>query len=477
MGGYRFRVVFATDPMAFWRDVVVGGERTLTEFQSHINDTIGLDQNHHWFFGRGTDYWESSVKFEDPAGYRELPEELRRSETVYDAAETTITEIVDELDLGVDDRICYVFDYMANWRFFLTLKEELDAAPGRTPPTVDQETGPTVEYPIRQGNLEIVPAIRTASLTRRFGSGEDAVVAVDDLNLTVGRGEVFGFLGTNGAGKSTTISMLLGFLDPTDGEATVLGYDVTSESKELRSRLGLLPEGYDVYENLTALEHLQSAIDTKGVDDDPDHIVDRVGLEPADARRPAGDYSKGMRQRLALGVALVGDPELLILDEPSSGLDPKGVKLLRNIVREEADRGATVFFSSHVLSEVENVCDRVGILKEGRLIAVDTIDNLRQELAATSNVEVTVDSVPDVSAIGDVDGVRDVNVDGDIVSIACSLPGAKMPALRRLDEGTTVQDISIADPSLETLFEEYTGSDSVMPADSEWSEPATGETT
>jgi ABC-2 type transport system ATP-binding protein len=297
-----------------------------------------------------------------------------------------------------------------------------------------------------------MPAIETTALTRRFGD----LVAVDALDLTVEDGEVFGFLGPNGAGKSTTINVLLGFLDSSDGSATVLGHDATRESRAVRQRTGLLPEGFGVYENLTGREHVRSAIETKGVDDDPDALIDRVGLAPEDARRAAGDYSKGMQQRLALAIALVGDPDLLILDEPSSGLDPKGAKLLRKIVREEADRGATVFFSSHVLGQVEQVCDRVGIMYDGRMTAVDTIDNLRTRIDAESVIDAEVESVPDTDPITAVDGVRDVAVQAGTLRIACSRSDAKMPALRALDDATTVTDITIEDASLEALFEEYT---------------------
>ncbi|WP_232686793.1 ABC transporter ATP-binding protein [Halobacterium zhouii] len=297
-------------------------------------------------------------------------------------------------------------------------------------------------------------AIETEGLTRRF---ED-LVAVDDLDLTVEEGEVFGFLGPNGAGKSTTINMLLGFLNPSDGVATVLGMDAASDSRAVRQRVGLLPEGFGLYENLTGREHVVSAIQTKNADDDPDELIDRVGLDAEAARRAAGGYSKGMGQRLALAIALVGSPDLLILDEPSSGLDPKGVKLLREIVREEQARGATVFFSSHVLGQVEQVCDRVGIMNDGRMTAVDTIDNLRERIDAESVVEATVDSVPDTSNVAAVSGVREVTTAGDTVRVACTRREAKMPVLRRLDDATTVTDVTIEDASLEALFEQYTGS-------------------
>jgi ABC-2 type transport system ATP-binding protein len=295
-------------------------------------------------------------------------------------------------------------------------------------------------------------AIRTDDLTRRFGD----VVAVDGLDLTVEEGEVFGFLGPNGAGKSTTINVLLGFIAPSSGSAEVLGADVTTHSRAVRERIGLLPEGYGLYENLTGREHLVSAIETKAADDDPDDLLDRVGLDPEDARRAAGGYSKGMQQRLGLAIALVGEPDLLVLDEPSSGLDPKGIKLLRDIVHEEADRGATVFFSSHILDQVEKVCDRVGIMAQGELVALDTLDELRAEMGVGGVVEATVDTVPDLEPVRGVEGVRDVTATDDVVTVTCGDPAAKMPALRRIDDGTTVRDIGIETTSLESLFEEYT---------------------
>jgi ABC-2 type transport system ATP-binding protein len=304
-----------------------------------------------------------------------------------------------------------------------------------------------------QSRISDMSAIETEGLTRRFGD----IVAVDDLDLTVEEGEVFGFLGPNGAGKSTTINVLLGFLDPTAGRASVLGMDAGSESRAVRQRVGLLPEGFELYENLTGREHVVSAIQTKDADDDPDALIERVGLDTDDARRAAGGYSKGMAQRLALAISLVGSPDLLILDEPSSGLDPKGVKLLREIVREEQARGATVFFSSHVLGQVEQVCDRVGIMNDGRMTAVDTIENLRERIGAESVVEATVDPVPETSNVAAVSGVREVTTSGHTVRISCTRRAAKMPALRRLDDATTVTDVTIEDASLEALFEQYTG--------------------
>jgi ABC-2 type transport system ATP-binding protein len=310
-------------------------------------------------------------------------------------------------------------------------------------------------------------AIKTDALTKRFG--ED-VLAVDTLDLEVREGEVFGFLGPNGAGKSTTINMILGFLQPTAGSVDVLGMDVTRNSLDIRHRIGLLPEGYEPYENLTGREHVQSAIHAKGADDDPDVLLDRVGLDPDDARRAASEYSTGMTKRMSLAVSLVGEPDLLILDEPSTGLDPDGVALLREIIREEADRGASIFFCSHILEEVEKVCDRVGILSAGELVALDTIDNLRTEMRAGATVTATLDAVPEPLEVERVDGVRATSVDGRTVSVDCTEAPAKMRVLRYLDERATVEDVGIDEASLEALFTEYT--DDAPDADESTAEPA-----
>jgi ABC-2 type transport system ATP-binding protein len=310
-------------------------------------------------------------------------------------------------------------------------------------------------------------AIKTDALTRRFG--ED-VLAVDNLDLEVADGEVFGFLGPNGAGKSTTINMILGFLQPTAGSVDVLGMDVTRDSLAIRQRIGLLPEGYEPYENLTGREHVQSAIHAKGADDDPDALLERVGLDPSDARRAASEYSTGMAKRMSLAVALVGEPDLLILDEPSTGLDPDGVSLLREIIREEAQRGASVFFCSHILEEVEKVCDRVGILSEGELVALDTIDNLRTEIQAGATVTATLDAVPEPLDVERVEGVRAASVDGHTVSVDCTEASAKMRVLRYLDDRSNVEDVGIEEASLEALFTEYT--DDAPDSDETTAEPA-----
>jgi len=296
-------------------------------------------------------------------------------------------------------------------------------------------------------------AIELDGVTKRYGD----VVAVRDLSLDVETGEVFGFLGPNGAGKSTTINMLLDFVRPTEGEVRILGHDASEESVAIRERLGVLPEGFSVYDRLTGRQHVEFAIESKGADADPDAILDRVGLA-GDGDRKAGGYSKGMAQRLVLGMALVGDPDLLILDEPSTGLDPNGAKQMRDIVRDEADRGATVFFSSHILGQVESVCDRVGILRDGELVAEDSIEGLREATSADTVLQVTVGEAPDeaVDRVTGIEGVSEVIREGDALRISCE-SGAKTSVLSALeDAGVEVRDFETEETSLEDLFMAYT---------------------
>jgi ABC-2 type transport system ATP-binding protein len=217
-------------------------------------------------------------------------------------------------------------------------------------------------------------AIRTEGLTKRYGS----TAAVEDLDLSVESDEIYGFLGPNGAGKSTTIGILMDYIRPSSGRVRVLDRDPQTDVVDVHDRLGILPDRYSLYDDLTARQHLTFGIDTKRTDDSPETLLSRVGLDDA-IDQSVATFSQGMEQRLALAMALVGEPELLVLDEPFTGLDPHGVRTVREIVHTENDRGAAVFFSSHVLGQVELVCDRIGILHEGRLVAEGSIDDLRTE--------------------------------------------------------------------------------------------------
>lgn len=294
-------------------------------------------------------------------------------------------------------------------------------------------------------------AIRTDDLTKRFGD----VVAVDGLELRVAEGEVFGFLGPNGAGKSTVIAMLLDFVRPTAGSATVLGTDPRTNAERIRRRTGVLPEGSALYERLTGREHLEWIARAHGTSADATALLERVGLSDEAGDRAVGGYSTGMRQRLALGMALAGDPDLLILDEPSAGLDPTGMQTFREIVRTEADRGRTVFFSSHVLGEVEAVCDRIGIMADGRLVATGTIDELRATLDLDASIELEVASVPDDLALEAVSGVERVAVEGTTITATLRDATVKSDVVTHLADRARVLDVRSTDASLERLFDTY----------------------
>lgn len=295
-------------------------------------------------------------------------------------------------------------------------------------------------------------AIETRNLTKRFGE----TVALEELELTVEEGEVFGFLGPNGAGKSTTINLLLDFMRPTAGSATVLGLDTRSESEAIREQIGVLAEGIDLYGRLTGRRHLELAIQWSDGSTTPEALLDRVGLEETAAERKVGGYSKGMKQRLALAMALAGDPELLILDEPSTGLDPNGIRTMRELVRTEAATGTTVFFSSHDLGQVEAVCDRVGILNAGELIAVDTIDGLRDAMGAKSELYLRVSDEPTIELL-DVNGVTEVTYEDGRLVVTCDEPRAKAHTIARLlDAGIEILDIDTSSVALEDVFAAYT---------------------
>jgi len=322
-------------------------------------------------------------------------------------------------------------------------------------------------------------AIELRGVTKQFAD----VTAVRGLDLTVEEGEVYGFLGPNGAGKSTTIDMVLDLVRPTEGTVRVLGQDATADGVAIRQRTGVLPDGFAVYDRLSGRQHVEFAVRSKEADDDPDDLLDRVGLLDA-ADRKAGGYSKGMRQRLALAMALAGDPDLLILDEPSSGLDPAGAKEMREIVRTEADRGATVFFSSHILEQVEAVCDRVGILRAGELVAEDSVEGLREAVGGEETLEIALaggdadgaDGATDaaVDAVRDLDGVSRVDRDGDALVVSCA-DGAKTQVIGALeDAGVAVADFHTREASLEDLFLAYTEGDA-PDARGEDSEESTGE--
>lgn len=221
--------------------------------------------------------------------------------------------------------------------------------------------------------------VRTYALSKRFGS----VRAVEKLDLHVAKGEIYGLLGPNGAGKTTTLHMLLGVLPATSGEIEVFGKPlIPEESALVRRRVGVMAEEQRFYDNMSAISYLRFFARLYGAEEAQNRILQllqQLGLA-SESHRRLKEYSHGMRQKVAFARVLMHDPELVILDEPVSGLDPHGMKEIRNLILEENRRGTTFLISSHVLSEVEQTCHRVGILNRGRLVAEGSIDSLRKRL-------------------------------------------------------------------------------------------------
>lgn len=283
-------------------------------------------------------------------------------------------------------------------------------------------------------------AIRTENLTKFYGKARGIV----ELNLCVEQGECFGFIGPNGAGKSTTIRTLLGLISPTSGSARLFGGDVTREKTKLLRRVGYLPSEAAFYPGMRVREVLALSARLRGMDcaGEAKALCDRLQLDPS---RRVEELSFGNRKKVAIVCALQSEAELLILDEPTGGLDPLMQREFFEIVRERNQNGATVFLSSHVLSEIQRNCGRAAIIREGRMIACDSIDRLTQ----TSARRVTLRGSAPLDGL---DGIRDrAELDG---TVSFLYSGEMEPLLRRLAAGQ-IADLSVSEPDLEEIFLHY----------------------
>ncbi|WP_128477560.1 ABC transporter ATP-binding protein [Halorussus pelagicus] len=286
-------------------------------------------------------------------------------------------------------------------------------------------------------------AIETTGLTKYYGDTR----GIDDLSIEVESGEVFGFLGPNGAGKTTTIRTLLGFVAPTGGSATVLGRDVTDESAlvDAKRRIGYLPSSPGLDEGVTGRRLIRYHAALKG-DERSDDLLDR--FDPP-VEREVGEYSTGNKQKLALVLAFMHDPDLVIMDEPTSGLDPLMQERLYEFIEDEQARGTTFFFSSHILSEVRKVCDRVGIIRDGRLVAMEGVEELLDR--SGKHVSVSVESTLDAADF-DLPGVHDFEAsDGDASFMFTGEYDALLDHLRNY----RVVDVEIEEAPLEDVFMKF----------------------
>ena len=288
--------------------------------------------------------------------------------------------------------------------------------------------------------------ISTEQLTKAYGHA----TALDALDLEVEQGEVFGYLGPNGAGKSTTISLLLALIQPSAGRARIFDLDAWRDAREIHQRLAFVPSEANLWPTLTGAEVLRFLGQLHGSVDTAyrDELVDRFELE---LDKKVRAYSHGNRQKVLLIAAFASRADVILLDEPTTGLDPLMEQVFRACVREARDRGQTVLLSSHILSEVEAVCDRVAMLRSGRIIETGRLDSLRN-LAAV-RVHAQLDGPPpDLSTL---EGVRNVVVDGPIVE--CDVTGPMEPLLRALTDAG-VRHLTTREPSLEELFMSRYGS-------------------
>ncbi|MEW6524060.1 MAG: ABC transporter ATP-binding protein [Bacillota bacterium] len=231
--------------------------------------------------------------------------------------------------------------------------------------------------------------VELRGLTKSYNRGQ--VKAVDDLDLSVRGGEIFGFLGPNGAGKTTTIKMMVGLLKPDRGTVNIAGYDIASSPLEVKRRISYVPDNPDVYHRLTGMEYLNFMGDVYRVSAEERErrilrLLDVFALGGA-VSDPIKSYSHGMRQKIVLVGALLHDPLVFILDEPMVGLDPRSAHHLKEIMREHCSLGKTVFFSTHILEVAEKLCDRIGIINKGRLIALGTMDELRAQAQDKQSLE------------------------------------------------------------------------------------------
>ncbi len=290
--------------------------------------------------------------------------------------------------------------------------------------------------------------IRTENLVKAY----NGVKAVDSINLAVGKGEICGFLGPNGAGKTTTIGMLVGLIEPTSGNCFIKDIEVSRNPLEIKRMIGYLPEGVGFYANLNArqnLKYLSRFYDIKDADTRIDELLSYVGLGKVD--KPAGTFSRGMKQRLGLARSLLNDPDVIFLDEPTNGLDPEGVISFRTILKEQAEKGKTIFFSSHILDEVEHVCNTICIISSGKILAQGTLDEVRQKMHKGDHMKIVVKvigTMPKLSNPGIIDatyhdGTATLSVQSDIVNeIASEL----------IKNNVRIRELMIEEESLEDIF-------------------------
>lgn len=285
--------------------------------------------------------------------------------------------------------------------------------------------------------------IKTQKLTKTFLGGK--VIGVKDLNLEINEGEIFGYIGPNGAGKSTTIKLLLDLIRPDSGAATVLGLDIHFDTNKIKEDIGYLPGEIFLQENLTGKETIKYYAGFKQ-EVDPTYLTSLIKKLELDLNKKISDYSKGNKQKLAIVLALMHKPKVLILDEPTSGLDPLNQQTFYDIILETKKWGTTTFFSTHILQEAERICDRVGIIKNGKILSIENIEDFRKKNIRIINIE-TNKNIP-LSELK-TEGVSKIERTREGYKIITH--GKNAEIVKKISRHEFI-DIKIAEPSLEEIF-------------------------
>ena len=290
-------------------------------------------------------------------------------------------------------------------------------------------------------------------LEKRYGE----ITAVSGLDLEVRENEIYGLLGPNGAGKSTVLNVLAGSVRADAGSIRLCGGDPIADAADIHRRVGILPDQYGVYDRLSAADHVRYALDARRTDGDPYALLERVGLGSVGSN-PAGSFSKGMRQRLVLAMALAGSPDVLLLDEPFSGLDPVGVHRVFDVVHERRREGTTVLLSSHDVARVNRLCDRIGIVTNGRMLVEGTPERVLERCPIEAVLEVTFE-VPvtnaTVRALSRLDGVDVTGSDRRLLVRARSVDAREAVESRLASLDVSVDAVVESEPTLEDAFVQY----------------------
>ncbi|MEM1586291.1 MAG: ABC transporter ATP-binding protein [Candidatus Bathyarchaeia archaeon] len=305
--------------------------------------------------------------------------------------------------------------------------------------------------------------IETEGLTKIYRSEGKIIKALDHLDLKVEGGKIFGLLGPNGAGKTTLIMTLIGLIMPTSGSARVLGFDILKDSIEIRKRVGVLPEGADFYDHLTAKQNLLYIAALNGIDKAErerrvEEVLRVVGLEDAKERK-VGGFSRGMKQRLGIAQALLKSPELLIFDEPTAGLDPEASRAFKNMVLKLRDKGKTIMLSTHLLFEVGPLCDNIAIINRGRIVLQGSVKELAERFIAEEGYKIRVQGKGDIgrltNAILNLKDVRNVKVDKECILIEASKDIRVEVSKLASAHGVEIVALELTVPSIEDLFMKY----------------------